>query len=88
MEELNDFLAFAMSNLSKFNDAIMIYDWSLQINPNNSYNSNNKGRYLDIFYSEAELLHLGNLNEAIIWFDRALEINNNHPAAYTNEGVI
>ncbi|KAM3127141.1 hypothetical protein pb186bvf_020758 [Paramecium bursaria] len=65
-EVLNLFLGIALSKLGKFEEAIIIYDLALKINPNAA----------DLYLNKAAaFLELGKPVEADIMFGNALNIN-------------
>ncbi len=66
----------ALYNLKKYNDAILNYDKSLEIDPNIAYVYNNKGN---------ALRNLNMQKEAIQCYDKAIQLDPNYNAAINNK---
>ena len=76
-DDLSNF-ALSYSQLGLHNEAMELYDKSLQLNPENKYSLNNKGYTLNL---------LNRFEEAITFFDRAIELDNNFAYSYNNRGL-
>ena len=76
----------ALINQGKFDEAIDMYDYALEINPANADTYSKKGWfYIKIFIGVA-LSHLGRFSDAIIMFDLALNIDPGQADIYNNKG--
>ena len=76
----NDFVnaGIAYSQLGLHDEAIILYDKSIELNPNNKYTLNNKGFTLTI---------LERFEEAIPLFDKAIKIDKTFAYSYNNRGL-
>lgn len=70
--------ALSYSRVGFYDEAVMLYNKSLQLNPDNKYSLNNKGFTLNI---------LGNYEEAISLFDKSIELDPDFAHAYNNRGL-
>jgi tetratricopeptide (TPR) repeat protein len=70
--------ALSCSQLGFHDEALKLYDTSLQLNPHNKYSLNNKGYTLNLIDNFAEAIHL---------FDRAIEIDKDFAYSYNNRGL-
>ncbi|MGZ5255768.1 MAG: tetratricopeptide repeat protein, partial [Flavitalea sp.] len=71
-------MAFSYSEIGYNDEALKLYDDSLQLNPDNNYSLNNKGYTLN---------HIGKFEEAIPLFDKAIELDQNFAYSYNNRGL-
>ena len=71
--------AYTLDNLGKNEEAIILYDRALEIDPNSLYPLSGKGVVLS---------KLDKYDEALFYLDRALEIDPNFVEAITYKGII
>jgi tetratricopeptide (TPR) repeat protein len=71
-------IALSYSQLGLHQEAIELYDKSLQQNPDNKYSLNNKGYTLNL---------MNRFEEAIPFFDRAIELHKDFAYSYNNRGL-
>ena len=71
-------MGHSYSQLGLHDEAMKLYDKSLQQNPDNKYSLNNKGYTLNL---------MNKFEEAISFFDRAIEIDKDFAYSYNNRGL-
>lgn len=71
-------IALSYSQLGYHDEALKLYDRSLQLNPDNKYSLNNKGYTLNL---------MNKFEEAIFLFDRAIELDKEFAYSYNNRGL-
>lgn len=76
-DDLSNF-ALSYTQLGLFDEAIELYDKSLQQNPDNKHSLNNKAYTLTL---------VNRFEESIALFDRAIELDTDFPYSYSNRGL-
>lgn len=71
-------MALSYSQLGFHEEALVLYDRSLQLNPNNAHSLNNKGYTLNL---------LNKYEEAIPLFDSSIELDKDFAYPYNNRGL-
>jgi tetratricopeptide (TPR) repeat protein len=71
-------IALSYSQLGFHDDALKLYDKSLQLNPDNKYSLNNKGYTLNL---------MDKYEEAISLFDKSIELDPNFAYSHNNRGL-
>jgi tetratricopeptide (TPR) repeat protein len=71
-------IALSYSQLGFHDEALKLYDNSLQLNPDNKYSLNNKGYTLNL---------MDKFEEAISLFDKAIELDKDFAYSYNNRGL-
>jgi tetratricopeptide (TPR) repeat protein len=71
-------IALSYSQLGFHDEALKLYDKSLQLNPDNKYSLNNKGYTLNL---------MDKYEEAITLFDKSIELDPDFAYSYNNRGL-
>ena len=82
------FIGIALLNLKKIDEAIIMYDESILINPHNADTYFNRGTTLNHNIKANALVELKKFDEAIFMYNKAIELNPNHSQAYYSKGII